>query len=599
MIAKQVSSPIRSASASGPSGCAKPSFAIVSIASASATPSCSAQTASLMNGIRMRFETNPGKSFATAGVLPSSRASSVIASAVSSDVSRARMISTSFSTGTGLKKCIPITLSGRFVAAASDPIGIEEVFDASTASGGNASSACRKISSFTSASSTTASSIRSARTRPSTGVILASASSGPAPPFSASFSRLFRIAASPRSTAPGAESWIDTRRPEAATTWAMPPPICPAPTTRTCSKRTRGAGLDLDEKSVALAAARADRREAQASPVSTQLVDHRAEDARSGGPVWMAERHRAAVHVHLLRIDVQHPRRVEHDGGEGLVQLDALDVVDRLAGLLERLLARLRRRPGEVGELVGDVRLRNDRRQRLEPALACECLAGRDDLVAEAPLVDRPDRALVRTERPLVLVLSRDPELARDERRLLDHVTLVEGRREPVVRHQVDQRPVAEPIAEAGLLEDVGRVRHRLHSACDDHVVVAGPDHLVGDLDRANRGGADLVDRVGAELDRQSSPDRRLPRRRLAGAALEHLAHDGVLDVLVGDPGAVERRPDHERAELGRLVARKRAAELPERGANCAEDDTAGHESRVADASRLTGSEPPLTLRRP
>ena len=39
MIATHVSSPIRSASASGPIGCAKPSFAIVSIASGSATPS--------------------------------------------------------------------------------------------------------------------------------------------------------------------------------------------------------------------------------------------------------------------------------------------------------------------------------------------------------------------------------------------------------------------------------------------------------------------------------------------------------------------------------------------------------------------------------
>src|SRR5207244_2099553 len=72
MIDTQVSSPIRSASASGPSGCANPSLAMVSIASASATPSCNAQTASLMKGIRIRLETNPGTSFATAGVLPSS-----------------------------------------------------------------------------------------------------------------------------------------------------------------------------------------------------------------------------------------------------------------------------------------------------------------------------------------------------------------------------------------------------------------------------------------------------------------------------------------------------------------------------------------------
>ena len=86
MIETHVSRPIRSASASGPSGCAKPSFAIVSIASASATPSISAYAASLTNGMRMRFETKPGKSFASAGVLPRSSASATIALAVSSDV---------------------------------------------------------------------------------------------------------------------------------------------------------------------------------------------------------------------------------------------------------------------------------------------------------------------------------------------------------------------------------------------------------------------------------------------------------------------------------------------------------------------------------
>ena len=85
--------------------------------------------------MRMRFETNPGKSFASAGVLPRSRASSTIAAAVSSDVCTARITSTSPSTGTGLKKCIPITARAA-VAAASDVIGIEDVFDASTAPAG-------------------------------------------------------------------------------------------------------------------------------------------------------------------------------------------------------------------------------------------------------------------------------------------------------------------------------------------------------------------------------------------------------------------------------------------------------------------------------
>ena len=69
MIETHVSRPIRSASASGPSGWLSPSFAIVSIASASATPSMSAYAASLISGMRMRLATKPGKSRASAGVL--------------------------------------------------------------------------------------------------------------------------------------------------------------------------------------------------------------------------------------------------------------------------------------------------------------------------------------------------------------------------------------------------------------------------------------------------------------------------------------------------------------------------------------------------
>ena len=171
-----------------------------------------------MNGMRIRFETNPGKSFASAGVFPRSRASWTIAAAVSSEVCSARMTSTSASIGTGLKKCMPTTCSGRDVAAASSVIGIEDVFDARTASGGSAASAARNSSFFASAFSTIASMSRSAAPSSSTAVTRARTSSGAGPPFSWSFARLRRIVSSPRSTAPGIASWSRTSRPEAATT---------------------------------------------------------------------------------------------------------------------------------------------------------------------------------------------------------------------------------------------------------------------------------------------------------------------------------------------------------------------------------------------
>ena len=132
-----------------------------------------------MNGIRIRFETKPGKSRASAGVLPSSAASAMIAAAVSSEVSSPRITSTSASTGTGLKKCMPITRSGRPVAAASDgDRDRRRVRGEDRLRPAKSSSARRKTSSFTAASSTTASIIRSAATSSSTGSTRASTSVG-------------------------------------------------------------------------------------------------------------------------------------------------------------------------------------------------------------------------------------------------------------------------------------------------------------------------------------------------------------------------------------------------------------------------------------
>ncbi len=165
-----------------------------------------------------------------------------------------------------------------------------------------------------------------------------------------------------------------------------------------------------------------------------------------------------------------------------------------------------------------------------------------DDLVVEAARVLRGRGALVGTERPRVLLLARDAELAGDHRRLLHHVQLVERRAQAVPDHQVDERPVAHPVALARLRQRVRRVRHRLHPAGDDHLDVARADHRVCDLDGADRRGADLVHRVGRDVDRDPRADRGLPRRSLAGAGLQHLAHDHVLHFAPLEADALERR---------------------------------------------------------
>ena len=224
----------------------------------------------------------------------------MIAAAVSSEVCRARITSTSFRTGTGLKKCMPITRSGRprdrGERGDRDRRRVRREDRALRAA---PSSARRKTSSLTSASSTTASIIRSASTRSSAGVTRASTSSAGAPPFSASFFRLLRIAASPRSVAPGYGSCSDTRRPDAATTCAMPPPICPAPTTRTCSNSTRGGYSATGSASLGSCSMR--RRPSTNAPRREQEDDCAADAREHPGPREAA------------RLDVRDPpvRRVQ------------------------------------------------------------------------------------------------------------------------------------------------------------------------------------------------------------------------------------------------------------------------------------------------
>ena len=112
------------------------------------------------------------------------------------------------------------------------------------------------------------------------------------------------------------------------------------------------------------------------------------------------------------------------------------------------------------------------------------------------------------------------------------HVLAAEGVGEPVVDHRVERLGVAHPVAEARLLEQVWRLRHRLHSAADADLEVAGADRLVEDADPADAGCADLVDGLRGDLLRDPAFDLGLALGNLALAGLEHLAEDHVLDLV-------------------------------------------------------------------
>src|SRR4029077_8134426 len=102
------------------------------------------------------------------------------------------------------------------------------------------------------------------------------------------------------------------------TTSALPAPTSLRPRH---ARFSRAESSNFDHDRVALAPARADRGDAEATAATAQLVHERADDASAGGGDRVAGGDRAAVDVDLVLVDAEHPHRVEGDRGEGLVDL--------------------------------------------------------------------------------------------------------------------------------------------------------------------------------------------------------------------------------------------------------------------------------------
>jgi hypothetical protein len=175
------------------------------------------------------------------GSLPSEWTNDTARSTVASLVFIARTTSTSFITGTGLKKCIPTKRSGRPVAAAISAIVRLEVFEAKIVSAEQIPSKSRNISDFTARSSTTASMMMEASARSLIDVVklmrasAASRCSVVAFAFSMALSNDLPIAARALAQSSAETSLTIVLYPLAAHTCAMPEPIRPPPSTPTVS----------------------------------------------------------------------------------------------------------------------------------------------------------------------------------------------------------------------------------------------------------------------------------------------------------------------------------------------------------------------------
>ena len=164
-------------------------------------------------------------------------------------VARPLTTSTSGISGAGLKKCMPTTRPGCFIAAASAVIDSDDVFVARMHSGVTTFSSRAKSSRLAARSSTIASTT-SAATQASGSVTTvamrptaASASASPSLPFATSFASASAIPFFAASPAPMRVSCSWTRWPASAAICAMPAPIAPAPITATVDPRAAAAAI--------------------------------------------------------------------------------------------------------------------------------------------------------------------------------------------------------------------------------------------------------------------------------------------------------------------------------------------------------------------
>ena len=202
----------------------------------------------------------------------------------------------------------------------------------------------------------------------------------------------------------------------------------------------------------------------------------------------------------------------------------------------------------------------------------------RHDLVHEAAFLDGRDRALVRSQRELVLLLARHAASLGDVLAGLTHrvgvVHLGQVRvGEAPAEGRVEHLARAALVGGLGLGHDVRRAGHRLDAAGNERVAVAGHDRVGGRVDRLESGAAQPIDRLAGDLDRKAGKQRgHAGHVPVVLAGLVGAAEDHVLELARLDARSLDRGLDRDRGKIVRPDARECTAVPANRGADGAHD---------------------------
>src|SRR6266403_1890793 len=112
--------------------------------------------------------------------------------------------------------------------------------------------------------------------------------------------------------------------------------------------------LDDDRRRHSAGGAHRHQTTAQVAPL--ELIEHRADQDRTCRTDRMAERHRAAIDVHLFAIELQVADELLRYYGEGFIYLEQIDVIEGETGLDENLARRWHRAVEHQGRAIPRIR---------------------------------------------------------------------------------------------------------------------------------------------------------------------------------------------------------------------------------------------------
>ena len=188
------------------------------------------------------------------------------------------------------------------------------------------------------------------------------------------------------------------------------------------------------------------------------------------------------------------------------------------------------------------------------------------DLLLEPARLYRRDRATMRLDREFVLRLAGYAVGLRQVLGRDSHVHLVERVRERA-DDRVHERRLAQPRAPARALHPVGAPAHRLGTAGERHLRVAGLDHLGSRDDRLQAAATQAVDRQRRRFLRNPGVDPHDARQIVVlGRGVDDVAEHNLLELCGVQPRALDCRAGGSCSELARWNVTQTAPEGADRG---------------------------------